>query len=122
MRSYVKYLSVLAGRQSHHSSSLKDALQRILQKKDEIVAIERQSADKKRLMDGIEKSQARLRENMKALKGSSEERSLTERYNMRQLNSQEDQMAALSKEKDDLDAKQEKGRAGIRRHGASQWR
>ncbi len=103
---HVKYLSVLAT-DNHITPPLKDALQRILQKKDEIVAIERQSADKKRLMEGIEKSQARLRENMKALKGSSEERSLTERYT-RELNSQEDQIAALSKEKEDLDAKQEK--------------
>ncbi|MFY9674089.1 MAG: carboxypeptidase regulatory-like domain-containing protein, partial [Terriglobales bacterium] len=102
---HVKYLSVLAA-DNHLTPPLKDALQRIMQKKDEIAAIERQSADKKRLMDGIEKSQARLRENMKALKGSSEERSLTERYT-RELNSQEDQLAALDKEKDDLDTKQE---------------
>lgn len=102
----IKYLTVLTA-DNRLTPPLKEALQRITQKKEEIAAIERQSADKKRLMDGIEKSQARLRENMKALKGSSEERSLTERYT-RELNSQEDQMAALSKEKEDLDAKQGK--------------
>ena len=56
-------------------------------------------------MDAIEKDQARLRENMKVLKGSSEERSLTQRY-ARELDAQEDKLAGLRKEKEDLDAKQ----------------
>ena len=55
-------------------------------------------------MEGIEKDQARLRENMKALKGSAEERALIQRYT-RELDSQEDRLAALRKEKEDLDAK-----------------
>jgi len=101
----LKYLTVLFA-DNRITPPLKDALHRIMQKKDDIAAIERQSADKKRLMDGIEKSQARLRENMKALKGGTEERALTERYT-RELNSQEDQLAALNKEKEDLDARQE---------------
>lgn len=101
----LKYLTVLLA-DNRITPPLKEALQRIMQKKDDIAAIERQSADKKRLMDGIEKSQARLRENMKALKGGAEERALTERYT-RELNSQEDQLTALSKEKEDLEARQE---------------
>ena len=101
----LKYLTVLFA-DNRITPPLKEALHRIMQKKDDIAAIERQSADKKRLMDGIEKSQARLRENMKALKGGAEERALTERYT-RELNSQEDQLATLSKEKEELDAKRE---------------
>jgi predicted nucleic acid-binding Zn-ribbon protein len=57
-------------------------------------------------MEGIEKDQARLRENMKALKGSAEERSLIQRYT-HELDSQEDALAALRKEMEDLDRKQE---------------
>jgi hypothetical protein len=101
----LKYLTDLFA-YNRITPALKDALQRILQKKDEIAALERQSGDKKRLMDAIEKDQSRLRENMKALKGGAEERALTERYT-RELNNQEDQMSVLSKEKEDLDAKQE---------------
>ena len=55
-------------------------------------------------MDAIEKDQGRLRENMKALKGSAEERALIQRYT-RELDSQEDKLAALRKEREDLDAK-----------------
>ena len=55
-------------------------------------------------MDAIDKDQGRLRENMKALKGSAEERALIQRY-IRELDSQEDKLAALRKEKEDLDAK-----------------
>ncbi|MGA7684525.1 MAG: carboxypeptidase regulatory-like domain-containing protein [Terriglobales bacterium] len=101
----LKYLTDLFA-YNRITPALRDALQRILQKKDEITALERQSGDKKRLMDAIEKDQSRLRENMKALKGGAEERALTERYT-RELNNQEDQMSVLSKEKEDLDAKQE---------------
>src|SRR5512143_2856695 len=81
-------------------------MQRVLKRKNEISQLESQSADRKRQMDAIDKDQARLRENMKALKGSAEERALTQRY-ARQLDSQEDELAALRKEKEDLDAKQE---------------
>jgi hypothetical protein len=42
---------------------------------------------------------------MKALKGSTEERALIQRYT-RELDSQEDRLAALGKEKEDFDAKQ----------------
>ncbi|HEY2435383.1 MAG TPA: hypothetical protein VGI12_22130, partial [Vicinamibacterales bacterium] len=42
----------------------------------------------------IGKDQERVRENMKALRGSAEEKALTERYT-RELNNQEDQLATL---------------------------
>jgi hypothetical protein len=87
--------------------ALKDALQRLLQKKAEVALLEQQSEDRKRQMDAVEKDQARLRENMKALKGSAEERALIQRYT-RELDSQEDRLAVLRKERDDLDAKESK--------------
>jgi hypothetical protein len=92
--------------------ALKDALQKILQKKDELARFESQAADRKRQMDAIDKDQARLRENMKALKGSAEERALTQRYT-RQLDSQEDQLASLRKENEELVAKQEQAQQGL---------
>ena len=86
--------------------ALKEAMQRVLQKKNDIAQLEGQSSERKRQMEAIEKDQARLRENMKALKGSAEERALIQRYT-RELDSQEDRLAALRKEKEDLDTKQE---------------
>ena len=86
------------------TAALKDAMQRILQKKNDIARLEQQSGERKGQMDAIEKDQARLRENMKALKGSAEERALIQRYT-RELDSQEDKLAALRKEKEDLDAR-----------------
>jgi chromosome segregation ATPase len=49
----------------------------------------------------ISEGQARVRENIKALKGSAEEKTLVERY-ARQLNQQEDQMESLHKQIADL--------------------
>jgi len=83
---------------------LKEALQRVLQKKAEAARLGEQSDDRKLQMDAIEKDQARLRENMKALKGTAEERALIQRYT-HELDSQEDRLAALRKERDDLDTK-----------------
>jgi hypothetical protein len=84
--------------------ALKDAMQRVLQKKTEIARLDADAEARKLQMDAIDKDQARLRENMKALKGSAEERALIQRYT-RELDSQEDKLAALRKEKEDLDAK-----------------
>ena len=55
-------------------------------------------------MKSIDKDQGRLRENMKALKGSPEEKALLQRYT-NQRDSQEDRLAALQKQAADLKAK-----------------
>jgi seryl-tRNA synthetase len=52
-------------------------------------------------MSGVAEDQQRVRENMKALKGSSEEKALVERY-VRELNDQEDRVQALQREISDL--------------------
>jgi hypothetical protein len=52
----------------------------------------------------IEKEQQRLRENMKALKGSAEEKQLLVRYT-RQLNAHEDQLDAFTREKSTLEVR-----------------
>ena len=84
--------------------SLKEAMQRVLQKKSEIASLEADANSRKQQMDAIGSDQGRLRENMKALKGSAEERTLIQRYT-RELDAQEDKLAALRKEKEDLDAR-----------------
>ena len=50
--------------------------------------------------------QQRLRENLKALKGSTEEKALTQRYTQ-QLSDQETHLEKLQKEKEDLEKKSE---------------
>ncbi len=101
----VKQLTLLVA-DNRITPALKEAMQRVLQKKNDIARLEDQSSERKRQMEAIEKDQARLRENMKALKGSAEERALIQRYT-RELDSQEDRLAALRKEKEDLESKQE---------------
>jgi len=76
-----------------------------------LTSLEAQLRSRQQEVDSITKDQARLRENMKALKGSAEERALLQRYT-RQLDSQEDRLNTLNKEAADLEEKrtQEKER------------
>jgi hypothetical protein len=55
--------------------------------------------------DAINTDQARIRENMKALRGSIEEKALLARYT-HQLNSQEDRLTLLHKEITELEQEQ----------------
>ena len=58
--------------------------------------------------------QNRIRENMKALKGSSEEKALLQRY-VGQLDSQENRLALIRKETSDLTAQQNAAQAELDR-------
>lgn len=79
-------------------------LRKILAQKQVIAAIEREkeqlAGEQSRLFD----DQERLRENMKALKGSPEEKQLIQRYTQ-QLNQQETRLEAIRKELGDREAK-----------------
>jgi len=57
--------------------------------------------------------QGRLRENMKSLKGSAEDKTLLQRYT-KQLDEEETQLDALRKKKQDLDAQQQLADALLR--------
>lgn len=92
--------------------SIEQALRRVLAQKDAVDEIERQKDARDEEMKGIYDDQQRLRENMKALKGSAEEKALLQRYTQ-QLNQQEDRLAALKKEIDQLAAKQETAQAAL---------
>ena len=84
--------------------AVEEALRRVIAKKNEISAVEQEMRLRQTEMEAIDKDQARLRENMKALKGSPEEKALLQRYT-RQLDGQEDRLAALKKENADLQTK-----------------
>jgi len=73
------------------------ALRKLLAKKDEIAAVQRQLQERHNEVERITREQARIRENMKSLKGSAEEKALVQRY-VTGLNQQEDRLAALNSE------------------------
>jgi hypothetical protein len=81
-------------------------LRKVIAKKGEIAAVDQEIKTRQQEMESIEKGQARLRENMKALKGSPEEKALLLRYT-RELDGQEDRLAALQKETGEQKAKRE---------------
>jgi hypothetical protein len=78
-------------------ASLRRALQPLIDKRVEIAAADARLAAVNAQIAEIDRDQQRLRENMKALRGSAEERALTQRYT-RQLAEQEDRLAALRDE------------------------
>jgi hypothetical protein len=80
---------------------LQEAMQRILEKKNEIGNVDVQLNQRRQELSRISMDQQRLRENMKALKGSAEEKSLTQRY-VSQLNQQEDRLATINKDVETL--------------------
>ncbi len=84
--------------------ALEAEFRRILGKKFEISQLDEQLKARQNEVDSINSDQARVRENMKALKGSVEEKTLLQRY-AQQLNQQEDRLVVLRKELDDLRGK-----------------
>jgi hypothetical protein len=81
-------------------------LRKVIAKKFEISTVDQEIKSRQQEMEAIEKDQARLRENMKALKGSPEEKALLQRYT-RELDGQEDRLATLQKENGERKAKRE---------------
>ncbi len=76
---------------------LEAQLRAIITKKYEIFNVDQEIRALQTEMEGIDRDQARLRENMKALKGSAEEKAPLGRYT-RQLDGQEDRLLVLQKE------------------------
>jgi len=105
------YLSTLTDSQLAafvHEGTIKPAveeeLRKTMSKKFEIFNVEQETKSREQESELIDKDQARLRENMKALRGSPEEKALLQRY-ARELDAQEDRLAGLRKEISDLKAK-----------------
>jgi len=80
-----------------NTDSLQRALAPLLAKRTELAAIERQVGTLEGQLKAIVEDQQRLRENMKALRGSAEEKQLLQRYT-RQLDDQENKLDALRRE------------------------
>ncbi len=86
---------VLRGR--NVAAGLEPQLRAIAAKSRELAQVQRQSHDRQSELERITGDQGRVRENLKALKGSDAEKALVERYT-KQLSSQEDRLEALRKE------------------------
>ena len=83
-------------RSGFFAEDLQKALKPVIDKRLELAAVERKLAEFTSQQEAIASDQARVRENMKALRGSVDEKQLLQRYT-RQLNEQEDQLEALKK-------------------------
>jgi hypothetical protein len=81
-------------------------LRKVILQKNDIAQLDATIAGRKTQISGISDDQQRVRENMKALKGSAEEKALVERY-VKELNEQEDRMQSLRHEITDLQQKRE---------------
>jgi hypothetical protein len=88
------------------SPEIERALRRLMAQKDSISLLDAETASRKSKITGISEDQQRVRENMKALKGSLEEKALVTRY-VRELNEQEDRVETLHREVADLQQKRE---------------
>jgi archaellum component FlaC len=85
---------------------IEHALRRLIAQKSSIAVLDAEVGSRKSKISGISDDQQRLRENMKALKGSVEEKALLARY-VRELNEQEDHVQSLQHEVADLQQKRE---------------
>jgi hypothetical protein len=100
--------------QKRMTPAMQQAFDRILKQKEKVDELGIQISERKRESDQIGTDQNRIRENMKALKGSSEEKSLLQRY-VGQLDGQESRLATLRQESSDFTAQQNQARAELDR-------
>jgi predicted RNase H-like nuclease (RuvC/YqgF family) len=94
--------------------SVEDALRKVMAQKDAINSLEEQVQARDAETEKIYDDQQRLRENMKSLKGSPEEKALVQRY-VQQLNTQETRLENLKKEIAQLDARKDAAQAELDR-------
>ena len=101
-------------RESGNDQALRTALGPVITAKATLAAIGGDIAARTAEMRRITDDQQRVRENMKALKGSSEEQQLVKRY-ARQLAQQEDRVEGLRKESEELERKRREAQAELGR-------
>jgi hypothetical protein len=92
-------------RQKSINADIEKALRTITAQKNVVAEFDATIKEQQKAIDQIFADQGRLRENMKALKGSAEERTLLQRYT-KQLDEEETQLDALRKKKQDTEAQQ----------------
>ncbi len=88
------------------------ALRRVVSQKQNVAALDQEIGSRKGKIASISEDQQRVRENMKALKGSAEEKTLVERY-ARQFNQQEDEVETLHKQISDLQEKRDQAQKAL---------
>jgi hypothetical protein len=84
-----------------------EALEKIMDQKAVVAKLEEEMENRQKDIDRIVEDQGRLRENMKALRGSAEEKTLLQRYT-KQLDEQETQLESLRKTIRDTEAQRDK--------------
>ena len=84
--------------------AVEEALRKITAQKEQVDSLDEEVSRREEETQKIFDDQQRLRENLKALKGSAEERALTQRYTQ-QLADQETRLETLKKESADFQAK-----------------
>jgi hypothetical protein len=94
--------------------SVEEALRKVVAQKDAINGLEEQAQARDAEAGKIYDDQQRLRENMKALKGSAEEKALVQRY-VQQLDAQETRLETLRREIAQLEAKKDSAQAELDR-------
>jgi septal ring factor EnvC (AmiA/AmiB activator) len=96
----------LFARNGSITPQMKEELDKITTQKAVVAKLEQEMEDRQKDIDRIVADQERLRENMKALKGSAEEKALLQRYT-KQLDDQETQLATLRKTIQDAETKRD---------------
>ena len=86
------------------TSEIEQALRKILDQKAQVAKLNDEAEARDQAISSIYDDQQRLRENLKALKGSAEEKALTQRYTQ-QLSDQETRLEKLRGEKEDFEKK-----------------
>lgn len=87
------YVELLA-RQKRLTPEMETAFRKVLDQKNAVAAIDGKIQSRQQDVANISKDQDRIRENMKALKGGTEEKQLVSRY-VHELNAQEDRLSSL---------------------------
>jgi hypothetical protein len=88
------------------------AFHKIVAQKDQVASLDAEIARREAETTKIYDDQQRLRENLKALKGSAEERALTQRYTQ-QLADQETRLETLQRESADLQTKRDQAQSDL---------
>jgi predicted nucleic acid-binding Zn-ribbon protein len=91
---------------------MKKAFDEVLAQKNKVSALDIEVKQHDEEIKKISTDQTRLRENMKALKGSAEEKTLLQRY-IGELNSQEDRLATLRKGTEDVQAQRNQAQEAL---------
>lgn len=89
------------------TTEMAQALQKIMDQKAVVAKLEEEMENRQKDIDRIVEDQGRLRENMKALRGSPEEKALLQRYT-KQLDEQETELESLRKTIRDTEARRDK--------------